>query len=105
MLTSKDKGKDKKKAKYFTTEVIKEVLLQPVVSQAEITQELSTLPSSLPNQTLTSNNSSASIPDTPDKEKKTKTQDNETSHIITGYQTHFRCTFIHNIILYDIPAK
>ncbi|GBC00800.1 hypothetical protein RclHR1_03980016 [Rhizophagus clarus] len=105
MLTSKGKGKDKKKAKHFTIEVIEEASLQLVVLQVKATQEISTLLSSSLNQILTSNNSSASIPDTSGKEKRTKSQDNEASHIITRYQVPLGCTFIHDIILYDIPVK
>ncbi|GES96905.1 hypothetical protein RCL_jg14894.t1 [Rhizophagus clarus] len=103
--TSKSKGKRKKKAKHSTTEVIKEAFLQPVVSQIKTTQKLSILLSSLLNQILTYNNFLAFIPNTSGKEKRTKTQDNEASYIITEYQAPFRCTFIYDIILYDISAK
>ncbi|GES89273.1 hypothetical protein RCL_jg17191.t1 [Rhizophagus clarus] len=58
-----------------------------------------------PNLALISSEFSASIPTSTGKEKRIKMQDDKASHVITGYQAPFRCNFIHDILIYDIPVK
>ncbi|GBB89548.1 hypothetical protein RclHR1_16270002 [Rhizophagus clarus] len=49
--------------------------------------------------------STTSISEPFSKEKKPKTLEEEATQIITRYQAPSGCTFIHDILIYDVPAK